>query len=125
MELGLTLGSGHVKFSSNITNISNSNRRLLLPSAAEGDDAVIGVSSPISAASSFEMNNNKRSPSGDETTQNDCKKKLRLSKDQSAFLEESYKEHNTLSPVSIISCARHPCAEAMLIFFFFLSRNKK
>jgi homeobox-leucine zipper protein len=28
-------------------------------------------------------------------------KKLRLSKDQSAFLEESFKEHITLNPVSI------------------------
>lgn len=29
------------------------------------------------------------------------RKKLRLSKEQSAFLEESFKEHNTLNPVSI------------------------
>lgn len=28
------------------------------------------------------------------------RKKLRLSKEQSAFLEESFKEHNTLNPVS-------------------------
>ena len=28
------------------------------------------------------------------------RKKLRLSKDQSAFLEETFKEHNTLNPVS-------------------------
>jgi homeobox-leucine zipper protein len=30
-----------------------------------------------------------------------ARKKLRLSKDQSAFLEESFKEHSTLNPVSI------------------------
>lgn len=29
-----------------------------------------------------------------------ARKKLRLSKEQSAFLEESFKEHNTLNPVS-------------------------
>lgn len=29
-----------------------------------------------------------------------ARKKLRLTKDQSAFLEESFKEHNTLNPVS-------------------------
>jgi homeobox-leucine zipper protein len=29
------------------------------------------------------------------------RKKLRLSKDQSAFLEETFKEHNTLNPVSV------------------------
>ena len=28
------------------------------------------------------------------------RKKLRLSKDQSAFLEDTFKEHNTLNPVS-------------------------
>ena len=33
--------------------------------------------------------------------ENGCtRKKLRLSKEQSAFLEESFKEHNTLNPVS-------------------------
>lgn len=30
-----------------------------------------------------------------------ARKKLRLSKEQSAFLEESFKEHNTLNPVRI------------------------
>ena len=30
------------------------------------------------------------------------RKKLRLSKEQSAFLEESFKEHNTLNPVSAL-----------------------
>lgn len=30
-----------------------------------------------------------------------ARKKLRLSKDQSAFLEESFKEHSTLNPVSV------------------------
>lgn len=29
-----------------------------------------------------------------------CRKKLRLSKDQSAVLEDTFKEHNTLNPVS-------------------------
>ena len=32
-----------------------------------------------------------------------ARKKLRLSKEQSAFLEESFKEHSTLNPVSIHS----------------------
>lgn len=31
------------------------------------------------------------------------RKKLRLSKDQSTFLEESFKEHNTLNPVSVFT----------------------
>lgn len=40
------------------------------------------------------------------------RKKLRLSKEQSAFLEESFKEHNTLNPVSTYF-------HGFEIFFFF------
>jgi len=32
------------------------------------------------------------------------RKKLRLSKEQSAFLEDSFKEHSTLTPVCVLSC---------------------
>lgn len=35
-----------------------------------------------------------------------CRKKLRLSKDQSAVLEDTFKEHNTLNPVSHSSISR-------------------
>lgn len=38
--------------------------------------------------------------SDDDDTGCNARKKLRLSKEQSAFLEESFKEHNTLNPVS-------------------------
>ena len=78
-------------------------------------------SSPNSAASSFQMDfciyrggngGNKRdfeggeaergsSRASDEDDNGLTRKKLRLSKEQSAFLEESFKEHNTLNPVSI------------------------
>ena len=33
------------------------------------------------------------------------RKKLRLSKEQSAFLEDSFKEHSTLSLVRVLSCS--------------------
>lgn len=32
------------------------------------------------------------------------RKKLRLSKEQSAFLEDSFKAHSTLTPVCVLSC---------------------
>lgn len=38
----------------------------------------------------------------DEEDGEGSRKKLRLSKDQSAILEESFKEHNTLNPVSFL-----------------------
>lgn len=40
---------------------------------------------------------------GDEEDGDGSRKKLRLSKDQSAILEESFKENNTLNPVSFLS----------------------
>lgn len=78
-------------------------------------------SSPNSAGSSFQMDfciyrggnsGNKRelesgeaerasSRASDEDDNSLTRKKLRLSKEQSAFLEESFKEHSTLNPVSI------------------------
>lgn len=44
------------------------------------------------------------------------RKKLRLSKDQSAFLEESFKEHNTLNPVSVFT----PDISSSVSVYFFL-----
>lgn len=89
-----------------------------LPFGDEMEDRA-GVSSPNSAVSSFRMdlsicrqgatgsggndNENERTTSkaSDEEEENgSTRKKLRLSKEQSAFLEESFKEHNTLNPVS-------------------------
>lgn len=78
-----------------------------------------GVSSPNSTISSLSGNKrsliNERSElaNGDEILEfsrsddedgDNSRKKLRLSKDQSAILEESFKEHNTLNPVSIFYC---------------------
>lgn len=47
--------------------------------------------------------------SDDEDSGGGSRKKLRLSKDQAAVLEESFKEHNTLNPVRLqllISCKK-------------------
>ncbi|KAK8473484.1 hypothetical protein PHAVU_001G143500 [Phaseolus vulgaris] len=66
------------------------------------DDAA-AVSSPNSAVSSFQMDfcrNNRKFSEGDseEDENGTARKKLRLSKTQSAFLEDSFKEHTTLNP---------------------------
>lgn len=90
------------------------------PAAEEAEQ-----SSPNSALSSFQMDfgirsggagfrsgGNKRvdmegdnerdcSRGSDDDDNGLTRKKLRLSKEQSAFLEESFKEHNTLNPVSL------------------------
>jgi homeobox-leucine zipper protein len=67
-----------------------------------------GVSSPNSTVSSVsgkrssrELDNDvdNRGNISDEEDAETARKKLRLSKDQSLILEETFKEHNTLNPV--------------------------
>ncbi|KAK9283764.1 hypothetical protein L1049_012016 [Liquidambar formosana] len=98
-----------------------------LPVAEEADDGAAVSSSPNSAASSFQMDfciyrsGNKRdseaagndveaerasSRASDEDENGITRKKLRLSKEQSAFLEESFKEHNTLNPKQKLALAK-------------------
>jgi homeobox-leucine zipper protein len=85
---------------------------------ADQDVAALSSSPPNSATSSFQMDfcmysskgrseshneadqaERASSRASDEDENGSARKKLRLSKDQSAFLEESFKEHNTLTPV--------------------------
>ncbi|KAL5748434.1 hypothetical protein ACOSQ2_025731 [Xanthoceras sorbifolium] len=82
-----------------------------LPSHGDMEEEA-GVSSPNSTISSVSGKRSEREANGDEhDMERACsrgisdeedgdtsRKKLRLSKDQSAILEESFKEHNTLNP---------------------------
>ncbi|KAL8552773.1 hypothetical protein ACS0TY_001454 [Phlomoides rotata] len=69
-----------------------------------------GVSSPNSTISSVSGKRSERgdqaSISDDEEDAENSRKKLRLSKDQSAVLEESFKEHNTLNPKQKMGLAK-------------------
>ena len=86
---------------------SSSSRQSEIPVRAVDDtDDGAALSSPNSAVSSFQMDfcfrNSRKSCEGasDEDDENgSTRKKLRLSKQQSVFLEESFKEHTTLNPV--------------------------
>ncbi|XP_022746848.1 homeobox-leucine zipper protein HAT14-like [Durio zibethinus] len=97
-----------------------------LPVVAVADEVEEGaaLSSPNSAVSSFQMdfgirNGSSRgkrdleveterasSRASDDDENGSTRKKLRLSKDQSAFLEESFKEHNTLNPKQKLALAK-------------------
>ncbi|GMJ02293.1 homeobox from Arabidopsis thaliana [Hibiscus trionum] len=97
-----------------------------LPLVAFGDETEEGAaqSSPNSAVSSFQMdfairNGGSRckrdmegeterggSRASDDEDNGSTRKKLRLSKEQSAFLEESFKEHNTLNPKQKLGLAK-------------------
>lgn len=91
-----------------------------IPATAAEAEEEAGVSSPNSTISSISgkrserdlpVNENdgerasSRGISDDEDGEN-CRKKLRLSKDQSAVLEESFKEHNTLNPKQKLALAK-------------------
>ncbi|CAI0406633.1 unnamed protein product [Linum tenue] len=86
-------------------------------SGEEGDDGA-ALSSPNSGGSSLQMDfgvgsGGKRDleaaeaeRASDDDENGSTRKKLRLSKDQSAFLEESFKEHNTLNPKQKLALAK-------------------
>ncbi|OVA04665.1 Homeobox domain [Macleaya cordata] len=92
-----------------------------MPSTVDCEDEA-GVSSPNSTVSSIsgkrssherdingEENEMERACSrgiSDEEDGDTSRKKLRLSKDQSAILEESFKEHNTLNPKQKLALAK-------------------
>lgn len=84
------------------------------PSTADCEEEA-AMSSPNSTVSSVSGKRSEREMNGedldgdracsrgisDEEDGETSRKKLRLTKDQSAVLEESFKEHNTLNPVSL------------------------
>ncbi|XP_061337025.1 homeobox-leucine zipper protein HAT4-like [Gastrolobium bilobum] len=90
-----------------------------LPSPVDCEEEA-GVSSPNSTVSSVSGKRSEREINGadhdadracsqgisDEEDGETSRKKLRLSKDQSAILEESFKEHNTLNPKQKLALAK-------------------
>ncbi|KAK9059188.1 hypothetical protein SSX86_021807 [Deinandra increscens subsp. villosa] len=86
------------------------------PTAAEAEaEEEAGVSSPNSTISSISgkrserdvlVNENDGERISDDDDGDNSRKKLRLSKDQSAVLEESFKEHNTLNPKQKLALAK-------------------
>lgn len=97
--------------------MSGVNRFRLAASVEDTTDEGAAVSSPNSAVSSFQMDfsimngngnaaagaerndSRERGADSDDEENGSTRKKLRLTKEQSAFLEDSFKEHTTLNPV--------------------------
>lgn len=99
--------------------------------AVDMEEEEAGVSSPnstISSSVSGKRRSLERSELGNSDDIIDCddedgdnsRKKLRLSKDQAAILEDSFKEHNTLNPVSVFiaSYVHIFSVEVMLMFVY-------
>ncbi|KAJ0987317.1 hypothetical protein J5N97_005673 [Dioscorea zingiberensis] len=73
--------------------------------STEADEAAPPPSPNNSAGSSLPLDR-AWSRASDEEENGLARKKLRLSKEQSAFLEESFKEHNTLNPKQKLALAK-------------------
>ncbi|KAK7285469.1 hypothetical protein RJT34_20242 [Clitoria ternatea] len=71
----------------------------------DADDSA-AVSSPNSAVSCFQMEFCIGNRPSDDEENGSTRKKLRLSKEQSAFLEDSFKEHTTLNPKQKLGLAK-------------------
>ncbi|OAY85267.1 Homeobox-leucine zipper protein HOX27 [Ananas comosus] len=73
----------------------------------EGAGAPTSSSPPPNSSVSFQMElSGRRGRGSDEEENGSPRKKLRLSKEQSAYLEESFKEHSTLNPKQKIALAK-------------------
>ncbi|KAL4195976.1 hypothetical protein AMTRI_Chr04g181050 [Amborella trichopoda] len=121
----------------------------LIPSTEDGDEET-AVSSPNSTVSSFQMDfamlpyHNNSSINGakrdtdavtndvegerrgsDEEENGLTRKKLRLSKEQSAYLEESFKEHNTLNPKQKLALAKQLNLRARQVEVWFQNRRAR
>ncbi|KAJ0981214.1 hypothetical protein J5N97_009469 [Dioscorea zingiberensis] len=75
--------------------------------ATEAESEAAPLSPNNSAGSSHQLERERASSRlSDEEENGLSRKKLRLSKEQSAFLEESFKEHNTLNPKQKLALAK-------------------
>ncbi|XP_020241926.1 homeobox-leucine zipper protein HAT4-like isoform X2 [Asparagus officinalis] len=98
LRLSLSLSSSQSFFPLKLTLFPSSNgpSKARFVNGEVEEDA--GAWSPVSTLSSLSGKRSERDDNeGDEDGQN-SPKKLRLSKDQTTILEESFKEHNTLNP---------------------------
>ncbi|MED6134749.1 hypothetical protein PIB30_039838 [Stylosanthes scabra] len=72
---------------------------------AEEDEAA-ALSSPNSTVSSVSGRKRNEREDGEDEDAETSRKKLRLSKDQSAILEDTFKDHNTLNPKQKLALAK-------------------
>lgn len=109
-----------------------------LPSGADCEEEA-GVSSPNSTVSSVSGKRSEREVTGEDLDmERDCsrgisdeedaetsRKKLRLTKDQSIILEESFKEHNTLNPKQKLALAKQLGLRARQVEVWFQNRRAR
>lgn len=126
LGLGLGLGSGHVpKKNKQKENKAVACLDLAFELCPKGEEA-INVNlhhhhhekvERISLERIHEYPNEKSTDSDNSNNNNRCRKKLRLSKEQSSMLENSFKQHSTLNPVFIHIRTRNPFSHFNLCIF--------
>ncbi|KAG6420230.1 hypothetical protein SASPL_116751 [Salvia splendens] len=89
-------------------------------SAAKGFDV-----NRTPAAAEASSANSKREFEADDDNGHNARKKLRLSKEQSAFLEESFKEHNTLNPKQKLALVKQLNLRARQVEVWFQNRRAR
>ncbi|XP_064953528.1 homeobox-leucine zipper protein HOX11-like isoform X1 [Musa acuminata AAA Group] len=113
-------------------NLDASTRGFDVPSTEEAEEAAAVSSSSPNSTISFRMGFSAQRSSAerggvverassivsDEEENGLAKKKLRLSKEQSAFLEESFKEHNTLNPVKDLRTTKITTFDVMIEYIY-------
>ncbi|CAL0314316.1 unnamed protein product [Lupinus luteus] len=106
-----------------------------LPSGVDCEEEA-GVSSPNSTVSSVSGKRSEREPNSEEndidrsffrgtSDEEEARKKLRLSKLQSAILEDSFKEHNTLNPKQKLALAKKLGLRARQVEVWFQNRRAR
>ncbi|XP_072957450.1 homeobox-leucine zipper protein HAT4-like [Typha angustifolia] len=97
----------------------------------EEEEEEAGPSSPNSALSSVSGKRSERERENemergsDEEDGDGSRKKLRLSKDQSAILEETFKEHSTLNPKQKVALAKQLNLRARQVEVWFQNRRAR
>lgn len=103
LDLGLSLGLGVAAFQPSFCHPAGNDaaEREASPTADERERRCSPAGSPTSSGSGKRVaaERSAGSGSGDEDDDGGARKKLRLSKDQAAVLEECFKTHHTLTPV--------------------------
>ncbi|AQK80304.1 Homeobox-leucine zipper protein HOX28 [Zea mays] len=129
LDLGLSLGLGVAAFQPSFCHPAGNDaaEREASPTADERERRCSPAGSPTSSGSGKRVaaERSAGSGSGDEDDDGGARKKLRLSKDQAAVLEECFKTHHTLTPKQKAALASRLGLRARQVEVWFQNRRAR